>query len=380
MTDAGVPDEDAYNTLMELRGAKKTDTESEAQQERKLLQAADISGDGKSIVYYGLMASDKERELMDAMTDMDADMGEVTSVLMGIKDAGALTGAAASNAKRDALAQAALTDDEKEEVYRYMFGTKQDDGSYTTSRDDDIMAFQQAGMDFDTFLRVQNRYATINEEYDSSGEKATEFSRWVNGQDFTAEEAETVKNSFTYYRQMPATAARYDGFVGAGIADDDAYELANKINALEPVDGEEDVSDLQRYQAVADSGLSAEDQMRAMSKLMGESEYAKLQTGYSYGVTPESYVKFKQLQPLYDTDGNGSFKQDEVTAALTALVASNDVKAALWQMANKSWKPKNNPFSTSIGQSVYDALNAETDGGIMLPETSTSGGIVLPMY
>lgn len=374
MTEAGVPDEDAYNTLMTLRGAKKTDTESEAQQERRMLQEADISGDGKSVVYYGLMASDKERELMDAMTDMDADMGEVTNVLMGIKDAGTMTGAEASNAKRDALAQATLTDGEKQEVYRYMFGTKQDDGSYTTSRDDDIMAFEQAGMDFDTFLQAQNQYSTINEEYDSAGEKATEFSRWVNGQDFTEEEAETVKNSFTYYSQIPAAAARYDGFVGAGIADDDAYELANKINALEPLDGEDNVSDLQRYTAVTDSGLSAEDQMRAMSKLMGEAEYEKLQTGYSYGVTPSSYVKFKQLQPMYDTDGNGSFKQSEVEAALTALVASNEVRAALWQMANKSWKPQNNPFNTSVGQSVYDALNAEE------PEITTTGGIVLPMY
>ena len=29
---------------------------------------------------------------------------------------------------------------------------KQEDGSYTTSREDDIMAFEQAGLDFDTFL------------------------------------------------------------------------------------------------------------------------------------------------------------------------------------------------------------------------------------
>ena len=56
-----MPEEDAYNLLKELRGTKKTETESKAEAERRVLQAADISGDGKSVVYYGLMATDKEQ-------------------------------------------------------------------------------------------------------------------------------------------------------------------------------------------------------------------------------------------------------------------------------------------------------------------------------
>ena len=54
-------------------------------------------------------------------------------------------------------------------------------------------------------------------------------------------------------------------------------------------------------------------------------------------------------------------------------------QAALWQLANKSWKPAKNPYSTSVGQKVYDALNAETESGIVLPDgTSYTGGLVLP--
>ena len=76
------------------------------------------------MVYYGLMATDKERELMDTLADTDADMGAVTTVLMDIKDAGSLKGAEASNAKRTALEESPLTDDEKQEMYRYLFGKK----------------------------------------------------------------------------------------------------------------------------------------------------------------------------------------------------------------------------------------------------------------
>lgn len=395
MTEAGVPEEDAYNLLKELRGTKKTETESKAEAERRVLKAADISGDGKSVVYYGLMATDKERELMDALADSDADMGAVTQVLLDVKNAGSLKGAEASNAKRTALAESPLTDDEKREMYRCLFGEKQEDGSYTTSRDDDIMAFEQAGLDFDTFLKVQNEYTTVNEKYSGASEKAVEFSRWVNSQNLAAEQAETVRDCFKYYSQIPAEAARYDSFVSAGLSDDAAYELANSLNALEPEDGKDSVSGLQRYRAVVDAGLSTEEQMNVLGEMMQESEYSKLQTGYSYGVTPEAYVAFRELLPKFDFDGNGTFKQEEVEAAIDSMGGGGNgivlpgagggqsltvtQQAALWQLANKSWKPAKNPYSTSVGQKVYDALNAETESGIVLPDgTSYTGGLVLP--
>ena len=50
---------------------------------------------------------------MDALADMDADMGEVTDTLIAMKDAGAETGLAASNGRRQALLDAGLTDEQK---------------------------------------------------------------------------------------------------------------------------------------------------------------------------------------------------------------------------------------------------------------------------
>ena len=130
-------------------------------------------------------------------------------------------------------------------------------------------------------------------------------------------------------------------------------------------------------------------------EMMQESEYSKLQTGYSYGVTPEAYVAFRELLPKFDFDGNGTFKQEEVEAAIDSMGGGGNgivlpgagggqsltvtQQAALWQLANKSWKPAKNPYSTSVGQKVYDALNAETESGIVLPDgTSYTGGLVLP--
>ena len=369
MLDAGVRGEDAYDLLDRLRGAEKTDEQSKKAVQRDILRQADVPDEGKAITYYALMASDKERELMDALDG--ADMGAVTTVLMDIKDAESLTGAAKSNAKRDAIAEAALTDEEKQTVYRYTMGEKQEDGSYTSRRDEDIRAFEQAGLDFDTFLQAQNEYSAINEKYSGAAEKAMEFSRWVNSQGLTAAQADTVRSCFKYYSQIPAEAARYDSFVAAGLDDDAAYGLANSLNALEPEEGKDSVSDLQRYRVVVDAGLSADAQMAALGEIMQESTYGKLQTGYDYGITPEAYVSYLEILPEYDADGNGAFKQEEVEAAIDAMGGKSELmlpggdderltrtqQAVLWQLANKSWKPKNNPYSVSIGQQVYDALH-----------------------
>ena len=116
MVDVGVPGEDAYELLRRIESAKKTEEEGEAEQKRRLLREADISGEGKSVVYYGLLANDAEMETMDALADLDADMGEVTRVLMEIKDEGQK-----EEDKRsvvDILSDSSLTDNQKAEIFR----------------------------------------------------------------------------------------------------------------------------------------------------------------------------------------------------------------------------------------------------------------------
>ena len=48
-------------------------------------------------------------------------------------------------------------------------------------------------------------------------------------------------------------------------------------------------------------------------------EFGKVQAGTAYGVTPKAYVDLKAALPRYDSDGNGSFNQAEVAAAINSL-------------------------------------------------------------
>lgn len=369
MNDLGIDQETAFELITKVRDAGKTGEGTEAQLKRKALYDSDAPGIAKAAVFYGMLASDSDRETMDILDDMGADMGAVSFALMKMKDAELLKGAAASNGKRDALAAAVLTDDEKAEIYRQKI---------SDSRDEDISAFENAGIPFNTFLDAQNEYTTINEKYDGASRKALEFSRWVNQQDFTPEQADVVKNAFAYYSMVPQSGGYYDKLVSAGMNDEAAYQISTAMEDLEPEDGEDTVSQMQRYKTITESGISEDEQMEALSSIMPESEFAKLQAGYAEGVTPGSYLQFKELLPDFDADGNGSFKQDEVTAAIEAIPGlTNAQRAALWQMQNKSWKPTRNPFNTSVSQRVYNDLHS---GTAELPtEMDAGGGIVLPM-
>ena len=101
LLEAGVQGKEAYDLILELRGATKTETTSKAQQQRDILSASELDEDSKSIAYYAMIATDREREIMDIMEEEGADMGKVTQALMAIKSQGA--------SSQDEVAQAIRT-------------------------------------------------------------------------------------------------------------------------------------------------------------------------------------------------------------------------------------------------------------------------------
>lgn len=251
------------------------------------------------------------------------------------------------------------------------------------SQKEKFRSLLDAGMSWDEVIDSFDYYSKLNADEDMSAtEQATDFALWVDQQGYSTDQAAAVKEQFKFWSMMPAQAKRYEDLSNVGLDAKNAHALSEALKALEPLEGAKSVSNLQRYRAVVDAGLSVEDQLTALGTIMGESEYAKVQTGYSFGVEPEAYVSFKELLPQYDADGNESYTQKEVETALDALgrlhpqdalmmglrgekvmqsmTLTNDQKAVLWQLQNKTWKPTSNPYSVSVGRKVHDALNAET--------------------
>lgn len=139
-------------------------------------------------------------------------------------------------------------------------------------------------------------------------------------------------------------------------------KVAGILNALKPKSGEKDVTDQQKQEAIAKSSLSEKDKLGALETVMGEGERKKLNAAYNQGVSPVDYVAAKAKMVEYDENENDSVSQDEAKKALKAMDGlTNEEKAALWQIQNKTWKPENNPFDRKTAKAVYAALNPEED-------------------
>ena len=108
---------------------------------------------------------------------------------------------------------------------------------------------------------------------------------------------------------------------------------------------------------------------------MSEGEYARLEAGVYRGITPEMYVTAKES--IAEIDKNGSVSQDEAARAIGLMPGLTDEeRAVLWQLQNKSWKPGKNPFSVKAGEKVYKDL--QTGGGTLERPEKESKGLELP--
>ena len=114
----------------------------------------------------------------------------------------------------------------------------------------------------------------------------------------------------------------------------------------------------QKADKVFASGASV-DEWLELYESGGVDGYLK-QADYEVGVTPEQYVRLREN--IEEINDNSSVSQAEAEEAIRQMEGLTMVqKAALWQLQNKGWSAKNNPFSTKVGQSIKDALDAESD-------------------
>ena len=94
MMEEGVTGREAFYLIKELRSATKTDDQSKAQVQRDILEKAGLNDGALEAAYYTMVATNKEREIIDAMEEAGADTGVVTRALMELKQADATTQAA----------------------------------------------------------------------------------------------------------------------------------------------------------------------------------------------------------------------------------------------------------------------------------------------
>ena len=244
----------------------------------------------------------------------------------------------ASNAKRNIIIKAKLSDAEKKALYREKI---------SDTRDDDIQAFREAGLSFTKFLQVQNKYAEINAEDGSAAEHALALARWVEQQNFTEDQEVTIKDTFKYYSQIPANTDKYDAMIGLNMDDDAAAEVLGAVSNLEPLEGKTSVSDNQKYQAILGTNLTYYEKVKAFEVYMPESTYSKLEEAMDYNIDIDDYVTYMidTADIKGDKDANGNTisgsKKAKILDYIDGMSIGNEQKDALYIMAGYSEKTLN---------------------------------------
>lgn len=361
--------DEVYTMVPEIDQAQKTGDETTTQAKIRVIQNAKISDAAKSALYYGMVADDKTRELMDAMTDQGADGAQVAQTLMAMQQTEGLKGAEKTIAKRNAIADSGLEDEFKHQLYRE---------KVSDSKESEIAEFRAANMDIDTFLKVQNEYSRINaQEGKKASQKAQDFSHWLEKQDLTKRQKDVARDCFTYYSMVPANARWFNSAVDAGCDPDITYEVINKISGLEPKVGQKSVSDGQKLQVIVESGLPEKQQMELIQHISVTDKMKKrLPILVDYGVSIKKQAAFWNKIYDFDLDGNGKINQKEVRACLDSFPGGNTnplevllgitsstgsawtaaEKAAMWQSYSTQFSAKKNPYDREVGQKVKDTI------------------------
>ena len=279
---------------------------------------------------------------------------------------------AAAKAKRDAIRNADLPDRYKQQIYSAMIG----DG-----KDVKFSALRSEKMSWDSIMDCYDVYDRINRDNEKASVKAVEFAAEVDRMNLSDAQKTAVKSNLVFYSGVQAKAETYEKITGAGVSTSEAETLARTIGALTPEEGADSVTAMQKYKAIVDSGVSDATAAAAIQAIMPDSIAVKFSAVRQWNVPAEKYVEvYEATEGIKEKYGKTSLNAGMAKAAIDSVSGlTQEQRAALWQIQNKSWKSYKNPYSTSVGSSVRARLESGTVTNSLPTGTSrTSGALLLP--
>ena len=310
------------------------------------------AGDDKSL-------SAAQTEMYRALTGDGADRFEVYEAIQDYKAVSAdsdLGSYEKGRREREIITNADLTDEQRLTLYRGM-------SSNNEGRAEDFEEIMESGLGWAETVKAYDKWAELNANEDmSKSAKAEAFAAWVGRQDYTDKERAAIREHFRFWQSIPIETTKVDKFTEAGMEIDEAEQMSGILHNLQALPGKTAVTDLQKYQAIADSDLNVEDQWTAIIAQTNPSytsTLAKIEIFRQQGITPSVWTASKEAMYAADDAGNNndSTDQKEAKAALDGMDIPIWQKAILWQTANTSWKPSKNPYDKEIGQAIYDQLH-----------------------
>ena len=210
----------------------------------------------------------------------------------------------------DYLNDLSYSDKQKLELYRVL------KGSGSESSIQKMQNIMNAGLSFYEASKVKQQHTSIGDRDHSINNTDMNnhdyFTKWLSDEGFSESEIEAINENYPFYNQIrQQTDSILKRLTENGMDYDAAYEVANKVAAIEPEDGEDDVSSAQKYNVILDDyNMSTSEKQAAISAIAGDdSLFAELDEGAAQAMM-ELYERSGQTSTLsanagtnYSVDG-----------------------------------------------------------------------------
>lgn len=183
LRQAGAKNTTAFESI------NKMNREDKGRDKRRAIRSAPLSAEQKAILYRSILKDDqKDKEILDYFSWTNS-MGEVADYLMRAADY------KDNAAKKAALQDAMISDDEKEYIYMEKF-VQDKSKEKEQSR---IRALREAGIGMNDYLKIRMKYGQI---YDYKDAEAR-MRQWLQEEGFSWQEQSVIKEQFIFWGMHP---------------------------------------------------------------------------------------------------------------------------------------------------------------------------------
>lgn len=275
---------------------RKINSTTNSADQRTYIRNSDLSQAAKAILYRKI-AGETDAEVLDYFSEQGWDTVEAYRAL----DAMAGDGIKSLD-KIQTLLASGLTDMEID----YMLEQK----VLSEERYAEMHNLVNTGMTIRDYMAAYEAYLTLDADETegiTASDRATKFSQWLDQQQFTQAQKDALKDEFSFFSIIRAGETKYDRFTKAGLTPDTATFLEEMISGLKPIGDSEKVTSTQQALAISGASISDSDKLKALSVVMDDDTYPKVEEAYQNGIAPGIYVpcRYAMNKITSDKDENG---------------------------------------------------------------------------
>lgn len=178
---SGMKNTRAYETIQKINRHEKKNAK------RTTLSATPLSDEQKGILYYGLLATDKEKEILDHF--------KKKNTLAAVDCLDRIAREKRVTQQREAVYKASLSEEEKKYIYlNKIVGS--DDLEKEKGKIDTLVAY---GISMTEYLKIKNKYGQLYGSEGTAEQKAAWMSQWMQEQGYTWQQRTVIGEVFPFW-------------------------------------------------------------------------------------------------------------------------------------------------------------------------------------